>query len=201
LRYVKEAATFSAFDLATAKLFLRVDYAADDALITSLVSAATKLCENYLNWHILDYTYTAIFNGIPAEKLTGVGRSVYFLEPTKLELKKIHVQSIVEVKSVDVTGVESIFPNTNYHLLATDNSYFIELEEASSWPSPLRSWDSFHVRFKCGYNSVSEIDESIISAIKIILFDFYENRNSLTSIELVIPPKALAILSPIRIYR
>lgn len=199
MRYLKEAPTFSAFDLASAKLFLRVTHTSEDALITELIKSATKLCENFLNWHILDYTYTAIFNGIPAEKLSGVGRSVYYLEPTKLELKKIHVQSIVEARSVDTIGTEWLFASANYHLLAIDNSYFIELEEGATWPTDLRSWDSFKVKFKVGYASASEIDESIIQAIKIVLMNLYDNRETEEFVEM--PPKAFAILSPLRLYK
>lgn len=48
--------------LAEAKIFCRIDVNDDDAIISSLITAARQMCENYTNIGFIQRTVTATFN-------------------------------------------------------------------------------------------------------------------------------------------
>src|SRR5574343_985939 len=100
------AATTTPVTLAEAKLHCRVDGTDEDALITSLITAATETAEQQLAGRVLmQQTWELTLDAFP-----GV-----------FELTRVPVQSITSLKYYDTAGVQQTMAGADYTLDTTDD--------------------------------------------------------------------------------
>ena len=130
-----------------AKVWLRVDYAEDDALIDVLISAAREKAEHYTNRHFLTTT---------VEEKFPVGSPIV-----------LNHGPVLSIVSVGVDGQP--LPTDAYTLL--DCKVFPEVQLKSA-PAAAPT-----VRYTVGYGpTVNDVPKAVGQAILLMVGDMYENR-------------------------
>lgn len=198
-----------AVSLSDAKDFLRVTTSDDDALITSLILAATKMVENYLNRFLITQTHDVFYDFIPqrtVDSRDGKGSepwwdgtregpvSIFQARSDFLQLPYGPVQSVTTFKTYNISNVVSTFDSSNYHLDNASDSARIALNDTSEWPSDLRARNAIEIRVVYGYgDDADDIPSDIVTAIKLILTPLYESRGCGDA---SMPKLAMALLDP-----
>lgn len=160
---LKTAASSPVLPLIDAKLQLRVDpdITDDDALIESLVLQATDYAEKRTRQPLVTQTWTAF-----ADRFCDL-----------MELKP-NLQNIVAVKYIDADGVLQTLDASVYNTDTQSLVGAIYLAYGQSWPSVRCERHAVQIEFTCGYEAADKIPNTIISAIKLLITDYYEFRGS-----------------------
>lgn len=169
--------------LAEAKLHLRVSISDDDALISSLITAARSVCETRLRRAICTQTIDCYFDNFPwgggyyNRMIRQMGPSPYWL-PTStglLDLPRPPVQSITGVYYLDYNGTyQTIDPSLYTYSVGTPGR--IQPVFGKVWPIARPTIDAVRVRLVVGYGDASAVPETIKAAMKLMVGNWYENR-------------------------
>jgi uncharacterized phiE125 gp8 family phage protein len=160
------AATVEPVTLAEAKLWLRVDGATDDALITSLIAAARDYCQQYEGRAYVEQTITAYYDDFE-DKLTLPMPPVLTVESVKyLDTDKVWQTLSTDYytvrNEVDPAYIEFDFTGTSYTLADVDNRVEVVLtagytyEEGDAWEGA--------------------VPDRVKSAIMLLVGHWYEHR-------------------------
>src|SRR5690348_12085488 len=108
--------------LSVSKNHLRVDtdLTADDALITSFLSAAREEAEAYTGASIVTQTWTATFNGFPDWR-------------RPLRLARGPVRSITSISYVDPSGATQTLSSSVYSLNSRERSDVVGIKAGNEW--------------------------------------------------------------------
>lgn len=174
-----------------AKLHLKVDDATDDALIASLVKAATSQIENaVLHRSLINRTYDLYDDDFPSK---------YYME-----LPMPPLSSVTIVKYTDLNNVEQTWAASNYKVITTDDPGKI-FAKTFVFPTDLYPLNAVHITFIAGYGAAySNVPfyDDIQTAIKLIIGEWYEYRENINEKLLrTIPNGAMNILMPWRFFR
>lgn len=186
MSWVLVTAPAALFDVAEAKAFLRVDSDDDNALIESLISAATRVCENFTNRNFVTQTWDKWLDFFPMRKATrddwwdgvqdgpisGLNYAAGFIE-----LERVPLQSITHIKTFSPDDTESTFSASNYLVDGKSIPARVALNEAAVWPTNLRRYNAVQVRAAVGYGAAAAVPKDIVNAVKFQLATMYENRN------------------------
>jgi len=154
------APTAEPVSLETAKSFLRVDVAADDALITSLLLAAREQGEELSRRAFLTQTWEMTFDDWPSDSL--------------LPMPRPRLQSVTSVKYLDEDAVEATW--TDYTVDARSEPGRIIFHSLPS--AALLESGAITVRFAAGYGATSaDVPERIKAAILSLVAYWYETRD------------------------
>lgn len=159
------AATTTPVTLAEAKLHCRVDGTDEDALITSLITAATETAEQQLAGRVLmQQTWELTLDAFP-----GV-----------FELTRVPVQSITSLKYYDTAGVQQTMAGADYTLDTTDDIGWALVTPAygTDWPETQDRPNAVSLRFVAGYANAAAVPEPIKQWIKLMVSTMYENRET-----------------------
>lgn len=171
--------------LADAKLHMRVDDSDENALITTLIAAARKWCENHTRRQFVTATYDWTLDRFPCV----------------LRVPRPPLASVTSITYVDTAGTTQTVDSDDYRVdIATAPGRITEAYSAS-WPSTRSVTNAVTVRFVAGYGDAADVPESIITAIKIMVAHWYEHREPVMpglSISSV-PMSVTSLLSPYRI--
>lgn len=145
--------------LTEAKVHLKVDHSDDDTLITALIVAAREMCEEYCQRSFITQTWTLYMRDFP----DGV-----------IQLPRGPVASVTSVKYSVSTEADTTLATANYSTGLNGNIGIID---------PIDSWPSTDSDFVEGVQVVyvageATTKESVKIAVKILLSDWYENRQS-----------------------
>ena len=183
--------------LAEAKLHVRQasDFTADDALITSLITAARRVCEvwesrSYVNttWDMVDYGFPVgggyysrlLRQSYAASTLSSRPTFPGFL-PTNtgtLILPRAPVASVTSITYVDGSGNTQTLDSSNYRFVAGSPGR-IDPAYGKIWPLTQPVIGAITVRFVAGYGAdASSVPENVKAAIKLLVCHWYENRES-----------------------
>lgn len=181
--------------LSEAKLFARVDTSDDDALITSLITAARVMTETYTGRTWVHTVYDYYLDRAELEAL-GIAPIILPTGPLKV--------SSTTIKYYDDDGTESTFAATSYR----DDPYSVPpricLLSGQVYPSAVRDYNGLKVTFTAGYSAdATSVPEAAKTAIKIMVADVYEHREDEVTGTIVskINLGARAILDPLKIRR
>lgn len=183
-------ATVPAVTLAEAKLHLRIDTSAEDALLTSLVVAATQDAEHLMGravmpqkWQLtLDTFFDPSVFSEPAPLTIDIVRGPsYVTGSTALQLARPTVTAVDTVKYIDPTGVLQTLASTEYQLAAASD-YTARLLPAygKSWPAIRPQPEAVQVVFSCGYADAASVPELVKAWIKLRVGALYENKQMWT---------------------
>jgi uncharacterized phiE125 gp8 family phage protein len=179
-----------------AKLFAYIDNDATDTLITGLITVARQWVENYCNIALITQSYSAYYDY--RDKWAGE-----WIRGRKIRLPMQPIQSITDVNSYDQFDNETLFDSSNYRLSGSR----LVLGDLASWPTELRIYDCLQVDFVAGYsNDDTLIPSGIITAMKMLIASWYEQRGSITddmlarnNVEMLpVPFGVKSILAPYR---
>jgi len=150
--------------LADAKLHCKVDTNADDALITSLITAASDMAEQKTGRAIMPQTWELTLDAFP----------------DAFELTRVPVQSITSIKYYDTNGVQQTLSGSLYTLSNTDEygfAYVVPIYNGT-WPSTRGQINAVAVRYVAGYADAASVPEGIKQWIKLMISTMYENRET-----------------------
>ena len=176
--------------LKEAKEHLRIEIGetAEDDYIDSLIAAATDKAEQFLHRRLITQTWYYYLETWPA------GDTIV------IPFGKL--QSVTSIKYKDEDGDESTWSSDEYIVDIKTDPGEIVLDYNESFPDDtLYPSNAITIEFLCGYGtSGSDIDPMILSAMKLIISDLYENRETeiigvtiskLKTVENLLLPKTL----------
>jgi uncharacterized phiE125 gp8 family phage protein len=167
------AATGLAVTLAEAKAHLRVDIGDDDALILSLIGAATLEAEHLMQRAVMPQTWALTLDGFRHHAPR------YWLSrpPSQaIELDRPPVSEIVSVQYVDMAGALQTLDPAKYQLVRGEYSAVIVPAFGQQWPSTRQQADAVQITFNAGYADAASVPELIKAWIKLRIGTLYENR-------------------------
>ncbi len=144
--------------LSEAKLHLRVDTSADDALITALIAAAREMIEERTGLALLTQTRDALALAFPAERY--------------IELLYPPVQSVTGVYYTETDGSSEQTLSAAAYTLSVWNAR-ITLKSGYAWPS-----GEMRVRYVCGYTAAASVPQRLRQAVLLLIGHWYENREA-----------------------
>lgn len=157
--------------LAEAKLFLRVDAATEDALITDLIAAARVVAEEYLALSLLPQTWKLAYDDYA---------------PLHIPLPRGPVQSVSALVSIDRTGASTTISAAAYYLNAAKDAVILD---------GLVQGQRVEITYVAGFATVSDVPRSIKQGILAHVAALYENR-ALAEI----PQTSRALYHPHRVW-
>lgn len=168
-------------DLATAKLHLKVDTNADDALITSIIAAVRQHTQEYLGRFLLATTVDQFYNSF------GNGCLTLFYTP---------VASITSVIYQDVDGENQTLAAEKYELDTTVEPSYFRMKSGQEAPAVLDHPNSVAIRYVTGYANAAAVPDPIKLAMLLMITRFYEHRDDAV---FKMPTAAQNLLNPYRI--
>ncbi len=158
------AATALAVSLVEAKLHLRVDASDEDALITTLITAATERAEQETGRAIMPQTWELSLDAFPAV----------------FELTRIPVASVTSLKYRDVDGVQQTLSDALYELSTADDfsAATVAPVYGGTWPTTRDQSNAVALRYVAGWASAAAVPDSIKSWIKLQVGAMFENREA-----------------------
>lgn len=169
--------------LEEAKLYARIDWTDENALIESLIAAAEQRLDAYdgiIGQALLTQTWRQSFDRF--------GGSM-------IRLKVEPVQSVTSIKYFDADNVEQTVASLAYGLYADDLGPFVEPLTGQAWPSSVYTRrDAVTVTYVAGFGAVDAVPEPIKQAIKELVAYWFNNREAMGTIpesvtELIFPYK------------
>ena len=152
---------------AEAKVHLRVDHTDDDSYIDGLITTARLKAESFLHRKLLQQTLTGYLDKWPSgdEIIMPFG----------------NLQSVTSVKYTDTDSSQSTMDSGEYVVTTETEPGKITLDYGESWPTDtLHPVNPIEIIFVAGYGaSASDVPEPIRHAIKIMIADYYENREDM----------------------
>lgn len=168
-RTVKPA--ISPVTLAESKADLRVQHAAEDALIESLIAAATDAMD--------------VPNGAVNKALITQTWTLSVRHPDRLwrvYLPITPVQSITSITYYDTDNVQQSLVVDDFHLYGDEDWAYIVPKENKEWPSVYKRLDAITVTFVAGFGSATnDVPESIRQAIRLTVAHWYEHRTAVVT--------------------
>ncbi len=170
--------------LAEVKLFARVDITDDDALLTSLITAARRRVEVELRQSLITQTFDFYIDGFPASlgTYTALMRAVggvptrLAIGPIAVNLHRPPIQSITSVTYYDCANILQTLDPTTYRLKGGIPAK-LDPVYGTVWPIAQPTIDSVIIRCVAGYGDTSSsISENIKLGIKVLATQWYENR-------------------------
>ena len=167
------------------KTHLRITFSDDDDYLVALEGAAVRMVEEYTNLYLNRTTviqYATNFSGL----------TILFKSPASDEDHTLKYQTGSAWVTVDTSDYEFV------NLIKPPRVY---AGESWSVPSTDDVFQAWKFTYLAGYASTGDIPEALIQAIKIIVADMYENRQSVIVGKIVseIPKTATYLMNPYKI--
>ena len=150
---------------ADVKLYARVAHSVEDTLISSWISAARKLAEDYQHRAYISQTWRLAYDNFP---------------PSCILVPRPPLISVQSIKYYDSDDTEYTFAGANYSVDVISEVGRIALNYAVQWPTvTLRPTNAVIIDFTAGYGaSASAVPDSVKNAIYIYCTHMYENREA-----------------------
>lgn len=161
---IKTAPAEEPVTLAEAKLHLKQDETADDALITSQIAASREQCEMLTQRKFITQTWTTYWDKFPS----------------RFYLMSAPMVSITSIKYLDDDGNEQTLAADQYALSPAHEPGLIQKAFDVSWPSTRTIQDAVYVEAIYGYGAAAAVPDSIKAAMKLLIAHWYENREEVT---------------------
>lgn len=152
--------------LVEAKLHLRVDDAADDSLINTLITSAREQCEHILGRSIMPQTWELVLNSFPADN-------------SDIELLYPSIISITSVKYIDALTANEVTLAANQYVLDKDaEPGWLMPASGITWPDTLDVTNAVRIRYTAGYADAASVPAGIKNWIKLAVGVWYRNREA-----------------------
>ena len=166
--------------LAEVKTHLREDLldAANDALISFLITAVRQFAENETNRSFITQSWKYVFDSFPGIGLMGTPwGSVYSQPGNALMLEKGPIQSIDSIQYLDMTGTMQTVAASVYTSDLTGDLARLAPKFGQIWPIPLPQMAACQVNFTAGYGvAAASVPEGLRQWMKLRIASLYENR-------------------------
>ena len=154
-------------NLTEAKSHLRVDVSDDDALIYNLVKACRIAFEEQNGRTLFTTTWRYVLDKWPSKDY--------------IELPRPPLASVTSIKYTDSGDTENTWSSGSYVVESNRTPGRVHLAYGESWPSgTLRPSSPIEIIYVAGWDNTSNIPEIYKQAIKLLLSQYYENRENAT---------------------
>lgn len=188
--------------LTEAKSYLRVETTADDAVITSLITAARQWAEQFTGRVFITQTWRLWLDQWPCGNTQwwdGMREAAVSALASKndVALPKAGVQSVSSITLFADDDSSSLWPSNNYYVDTASQPARIVPRNSALWPQPTRSANGIRIDYVAGYGSAAAVPETIKTALKQLIAFWYEHRGDNSTLP---PPAAVcALLLPYRL--
>lgn len=147
-----------------AKLFCRVDHAAEDALFDTWIKARTLQVEEYLHRALIDQTWELALDSFTCDEF---------------EIPLPPLISVTSIKYDDESATEQTLSSSAYQVLTTGDRGRIRVVSGESWPATMHGkMGSVRIRFRAGYGTTAgSVPEPIIETILKLVSISYRYRD------------------------
>lgn len=178
-----------ALDLPALRLHCKIDLIGgshpDDAVLTAALDGARRYAEHYTQTSIGAQTLELAIDAFPASWIT---------------LPRGPVTAITSVTYLDQAGVLQTLNSNAYKLDTYETPARLFPAFNTSWPSTRFEVNAVLIRYIAG-QPTAEIDQAVISALKLITAHLYENREDSTPGTISnIPLGADALLDTVKVW-
>lgn len=176
--------------LTEAKAWLRVEHTDDDTLITALIQAAREKAESITGRALITQTFEYKLDGFPSSDC-----GITLLRPPFISVTSLGYTD-------ENNSPQTLAENTDFVVTYLNGFAKIILAYEQEWPDTLDFTDVVTVTYVAGYGAASAVPEAIKGAIKVMVADMYENRESLVIGRLTgvaAPVAAENLLQPYRV--
>ena len=160
---VTVAPTDNPITVAEAKAFARIDTAADDTLVTDLITAARVYAEPILNRTFVDTTYEWTLDRFPFD-----GRALLLPRPP--------LASITSITYVDTAGTTQTWSDTKYDFDVASLVGRVLPSFGESYPATRWQMNAVKVTFIGGNGSQAAQREDVKLLMKILVTETYVKR-------------------------
>jgi uncharacterized phiE125 gp8 family phage protein len=150
----------------------------DDEYILSLITAARTAAENYLEKSLVVITRDLLIDEFPS---------------CVIQLPMGPVTSITSIKYIDFNGVEQTLSSSVYSLFTHDGADLISTKYGQMWPSTRTEPNAVRIKYVAGY---TDVPAPVKHAIKLLITDYYENRQGKTEGQLYVNEAVKNLLTP-----
>lgn len=155
--------------LVEAKQHLRVVNDVEDDLIAGFVQAAREYVEGVTRLQLMPAVYQMSLNGFPR------GPILFPISP---------VSAVGSIVYDDGTGAEIAYDDANYSFDPGRIPQRVDLGYGLAWPQTRGVANDVRVVFTAGFSSRDAVPASMKSAIKLLVADLYQNRESQSPVKL-----------------
>ena len=164
-----------AVSLDDVKAWLKIDITTDDALITSLIKAATLEIEKYIRRELLTKLFILYLDTFPLQSILSL--SYRYSNYNNILVKRSKLNDIASIEYFS-DSVLTVFDNSLYDF-TFDNQYaeiyLIDLN--SVWPITDIRKQAVQITFSAGFGvDESFVPEDLKLALKMLVAFLYENR-------------------------
>lgn len=178
-----------------AKQHMRIEVAADDAMVAAFVMAAREWVEGQTKKVLMTTTYDYYIDW----DWPVVGGY------TQIQFPVNPVQSVTSISYVDDNGATQTLAANKYQTVARDESSYIEPAYNVDWPSVRCQPNTITVRFTAGYlddsvsPAVANVPWPLRAAVLMMAAHLYENREATTLRNIKEAPMAVeTLITPYR---
>ena len=158
-----------AISLDDAKAQLRVTHDAEDCFIDGLIADVREEFEGLTGHSVMSRTWELTLDCFPAES------------SLTIKLPMPPIISVESVKYLDTDGALQTLATSVYKLVRESNtSAWLELKSGQSWPAIIPAGDAVVVSFTAGYATASDVPRVIKRWMKMVITDWFRNRESIT---------------------
>ena len=168
------------------KAWLRIETAAEDELVGTLIASARLVVENLTRRFMVAQTWRLVLDELP---------------PGGLRLPFSPVRTVI-LRVFDAAGVASILPTQNYSLVAEGGDTTVKFTALP--PQPGRQTAGVEIDVEAGFASDAEgVPAPLRQAMRLLVARWYENRGDVeTDADIARTPAAVtALLAPYRRVR
>jgi uncharacterized phiE125 gp8 family phage protein len=166
-----------------AKAHCRVTHDDEDALIGTLVRAATANVENQTGLSLMERTWL-----LTLDELSDA-----------MAIEKGPVVSVASVKYLDGDGVQQTLDPALYTVDTVSEPQWIVRNSDASYPAVMDAINAVEIEYTAGHDAVPTNWEDIRHAILLLIGHFYMNREAVSDTAPGVVPFAVdALLSPYR---
>jgi uncharacterized phiE125 gp8 family phage protein len=194
---VHTAAAADPVSLVEQKTHMRVDHADEDALITSLITAATKHLETVMDRAFVTQTLRASLPCWPSTCRYGPESPAY----GEILLPRAPLQSVTSITYVDSGGTSQTWGTSNYQVDAQHLPGRIVPAFGATFPTlRTETINPVSIVYVAGYGLAAAVPEPIKAAIKLLAAHWYENREPVV-VGNIVTPLPMAVESLLWSYR
>lgn len=163
-------ATSEPVSLSEAQAWLRVDSQDDATELTTLITTARQIVEDFTGRALLTQTWRLVASEWPEGRFAGVENVV--------QLPRSPLASVTSVKYYPENGgAQATFASTNYHVVTALTPGAIVLADGASWPDLAVRPDAVEVNFTAGEASAATVPAGLRHAVLLVLAHLYELRS------------------------
>lgn len=176
------SAAYFPVTLAEAKAHVHVDHGDEDALISSLIVAATEYCEKVTERSFCESTYRLTLDRFPCGLVHDYASAS--INGWDIRLPKANLISLDSIKYDDIDGVEQTLSASVYRVEADETPARVTLAYLGEWPDVRDHSGAVRIVYKAGYATGTELQQqaavpqAIKQAIKLLVGHWFENREA-----------------------